>query len=117
MEKNENYSVYSICGLLYIDWICIPIYEHFVLWDTYFVTLNIRNSRSALNTDRPNEPPLTADHTTSNIEPMMTTQSKRLNAESKYIRMPNAYILMNISIINSMRNTYSDTSEKNAFQN
>lgn len=75
----------------------------------YFVTLNIRNSRRALSTDRPKDPPLTADHTTSNIEPMMTTQSKRLNAESKYIRIPSAYILMNISAMKSNRNTYSET--------
>jgi hypothetical protein len=76
--------------------------------DTYLVTLNIRNSRSALSTDRPNEPPLTADQTTSNMDPMMTTQSNRLNAESKYIRMPSAYILMNISAMKSIRNTYSE---------
>lgn len=75
--------------------------------DQYFVTLNIRSKRRALNTDKPNDPPLTADQTTSNIEPEMTTQSKRLKADSKYILGPRAYILMNISNINNPRNTNS----------
>lgn len=65
--------------------------------DQYFVTLNIRKSRSARNTDNPNEPPFTSDQITSKIDPLMTTQSKRLNEDSKYIRGPSAYILMNIS--------------------
>lgn len=51
--------------------------------DQYLVTLKMRNSRSARSTDRPNEPPLTSDQITSNIEPLMTTQSKRLNDDSK----------------------------------
>lgn len=51
--------------------------------DQYFVTLNIRRSLRALNTDRPKEPPLTSDQITSKIEPVMTTQSKRLKADSK----------------------------------
>lgn len=51
--------------------------------DQYFVTLNIRNSLNALSTDKPNDPPFTSDQTTSKIEPDMTTQSKRLNADSK----------------------------------
>lgn len=58
--------------------------------DQYFVTLNILNNLSALKTDKPNDPPLTADHTTSNIEPLITTQSNRLNDDSKYIRGPKA---------------------------
>lgn len=75
--------------------------------DQYFVTLNIRSNRRALNTDKPNDPPFTADHTTSKIEPEITTQSKRLNADSKYILGPRAYILMNISIMKSPKNTNS----------
>lgn len=51
--------------------------------DQYFVTLNILRSRRALSTDKPKEPPLTLDHITSKIEPVMTTQSKRLKADSK----------------------------------
>lgn len=50
---------------------------------TYFVTLNILNNRRALRTDSPNEPDFTADHTTSKMDPHITTQSKRLNADSK----------------------------------
>lgn len=49
----------------------------------YFVTLNILNKRNARRTERPNEPDLTADHITSNIEPQITTQSKRLKLDSK----------------------------------
>lgn len=51
--------------------------------DQYFVTLNIRNRRNARNTENPNDPPLSSDHTTSKIDPHMTTQSKRLNDDSK----------------------------------
>lgn len=51
--------------------------------DQYEVTLNIRRSRSARNTDSPNESSFRADQITSNIEPNITTQSKRLNADSK----------------------------------
>lgn len=51
--------------------------------DQYLVTLNILKSLSALNTDNPNDPPLTSDHMTSNMDPDMTTQSKRLKADSK----------------------------------
>lgn len=65
--------------------------------DQYLVTLNIRSKRRARSTDRPNEPPFNSDQITSNIEPLMTTQSKRLNDDSKYMRGPKAYILMNIS--------------------
>lgn len=75
--------------------------------DQYLVTLKIRRRRRARRTEKPNEPPLICDQTTSNIDPQMTTQSKRLNEDSKYIRGPSAYILTNISIINSPRNTYS----------
>lgn len=75
--------------------------------DQYLVTLNMRNNRSARNTDKPNEPPFQCVHRISNNEPKMTTQSNRLNADSKYFRGPSAYIFMNISIINSAKNTYS----------
>lgn len=71
--------------------------------DQYLVTLKIRRSLSARSTDNPKEPPLTADHITSNIDPVITTQSKRLNADSKYIRGPRAYILTNISNIKRPR--------------
>lgn len=85
---------------------CVSLYNGHLF--TYLVTLNIRNSRRALSTENPKEPPLKNDHMTSNMEPTMTTQSKRLNAESKYIRMPSAYILMNISAMKSTRKTYSE---------
>lgn len=75
--------------------------------DQYLVTLKIRNRRRARNTDKPKEPPFTSDQITSKIEPLMTTQSKRLKDDSKYIRGPKAYILMNISDMNRPRNTYS----------
>lgn len=83
--------------------------------DQYFVTLNIRSKRRALNTDNPNDPPFTSDHITSNIEPDITTQSNLLKADSKYILGPSAYILIIISIINSPKNTYSATSERNKY--
>jgi len=51
--------------------------------DQYLVTLKMRSNRRARSTDRPNEPPLTSDQITSNIEPLMTTQSNRLNDDSK----------------------------------
>ena len=51
--------------------------------DQYLVTLKIRSSRSARNTDKPKEPPFTSDQMTSKIDPLMTTQSKRLNDDSK----------------------------------
>lgn len=75
--------------------------------DQYLVTLKMRRSRKALSTDNPNEPPLSSDQITSKIDPLMTTQSKRLNDDSKYIRGPSAYILINISHMNNPRNTYS----------
>lgn len=75
--------------------------------DQYFVTLKMRSRRKARSTDRPNDPPFTSDHITSNIEPDITTQSKRLKADSKYILGPKAYILINISIMKRPRNTYS----------
>lgn len=80
--------------------------------DQYLVTLKILSKRKARRTERPKEPPFTSDHITSNIEPDMTTQSKRLNDDSKYILGPNAYIFMNISIMNKPRNTNSAKSEK-----
>ena len=52
-----------------------------------------------------------ADQTTSKIEPLMTTQSKRLNEDSKYILGPKAYILISISDINRPRNINSAKSE------
>lgn len=58
--------------------------------DQYLVTLNILSKRKALNTERPNDPPLTADQITSKIEPLMTTQSNRLKDDSKYILGPSA---------------------------
>lgn len=51
--------------------------------DQYLVTLNIRSNLRARNTDNPKEPPFTSDQITSKIEPVMTTQSKRLKADSK----------------------------------
>lgn len=51
--------------------------------DQYLVTLKIRRRRKARRTEKPNDPPLIWDHTTSNIDPQMTTQSKRLNEDSK----------------------------------
>lgn len=75
--------------------------------DQYLVTLKIRSKRSARSTDKPNEPPFQCVQMISNNEPKMTTQSKRLNADSKYFRGPSAYILIHISIIKSAKNTYS----------
>lgn len=83
----------------------------------YFVTLNILNKRNARRTERPNEPDLTADHITSNIEPNITTQSKRLKLDSKYILGPSAYILINISHINSPRNINSVRSKRQCINN
>lgn len=51
--------------------------------DQYFVTLKMRSSRKALSTDKPNEPPFSSDQITSKMDPLMTTQSKRLNEDSK----------------------------------
>lgn len=49
----------------------------------YLVTLKILRSRRARRTEKPKEPDFTADQITSNIEPEMTTQSKRLKLDSK----------------------------------
>lgn len=49
----------------------------------YFVTLNILRSLRARRTERPNEPDFNADHITSNIDPIITTQSNRLKLDSK----------------------------------
>lgn len=73
----------------------------------YLVTLNILRSRRARRTERPNEPDFTADQITSNIEPQITTQSNLLKLDSKYMRGPRAYTFMNISHMNSPRNTNS----------
>lgn len=51
--------------------------------DQYLVTLKMRSRRNARNTDNPKDPPFTSDQITSKIEPLMTTQSKRLNDDSK----------------------------------
>lgn len=75
--------------------------------DQYLVTLNMRNKRSARNTDKPNDPPFQCVQIISKSEPKMTTQSKRLNADSKYFRGPNAYILIHISNMKRAKNTYS----------
>lgn len=75
--------------------------------DQYLVTLNMRSNRSARNTDKPNEPPFQCVQIISNKEPKITTQSKRLNADSKYFRGPSAYIFNHISIIKRAKNTYS----------
>lgn len=81
-----------------------PLHTHTL---TYFVTLNILSSLRALRTDSPNDPDFRLCQITSKIDPLITTQSKRLKADSKYIRGPNAYILMNISIINSPKKPHS----------
>mgnify|MGYP006970971983 CR=1 FL=1 len=85
--------------------------KHF-FFSTYLVTLNIRNKRSARKTEKPNEPPLNSDHITSNIEPIMTIQSKRLNADEKYSFKPSAYIFINISQLNKPRKTNSAISNQ-----
>lgn len=81
----------------------------FLKLDQYLVTLKIRSRRRARRTENPKEPDLTADQMTSNIEPNMTTQSKRLKLDSKYIRGPSAYIFISISDMKSPRNTNSVT--------
>lgn len=73
----------------------------------YLVTLKIRRSLRARRTERPKEPDFTSDQITSKIDPEMTTQSKRLKLESKYVRGPSAYTFMNISNMNRARNTNS----------
>lgn len=55
----------------------------FLSEDQYFVTLKMRSRRKARSTESPKDPPLTSDQITSNIEPDITTQSKRLKADSK----------------------------------
>lgn len=56
--------------------------------DQYDVTLNTRSKRKARNTERPNVSSLKCDQTTSNMDPVITIQSKRLNADSKCFRSP-----------------------------
>lgn len=46
-------------------------------------TLNILSNLKALSTDNPKDPPFTALHITSKIDPEITTQSNRLKADSK----------------------------------
>lgn len=79
--------------------------------DQYFVTLKILKRRKARRTESPNDPPLTSDQITSKIDPLITTQSKRLNDDSKYILGPRAYIFINISHMKRPRNKYSVTSK------
>lgn len=80
----------------------------FLSEDQYLVTLNILSSRSALSTDRPKElSGLNSDQITSKMDPEMTTLSKRLNEDSKYIRGPSAYTLINISNMNRPKKPYS----------
>ena len=81
---------------------------------TYTVTLNIRSSLKALNTDKPKEPAfgLKCDHITSKTLPEITMQSKRLNEAWKYTFGPKAHIRKNISKMNRPRNTYSVQSVK-----
>lgn len=74
---------------------------------TYLVTLNILSNRKARNTERPKDPDLKADQMTSNIEPLITTQSKRLKEDSKYILGPRAYIFISISDMNRHKNINS----------
>ena len=61
----------------------ICYYAEKILDIAYLVTLKTRSNRRALSTDRPNDPDLNADQITSKIEPLITTQSKRLNEDSK----------------------------------
>lgn len=71
------------------------------------MTLNILNNLKALNTDRPKDSDLNADHMTSNMEPEITTQSNRLNDDSKYCLGPKAYNFIIISDMNRPRNINS----------
>ena len=90
---------------------CISILQNetILMLYTYFVTLKIRKSLRALNTDKPKEPAfgLKCDHITSKTLPEITMQSKRLNEAWKYILGPKAHILKNISKMNKQRKTYS----------
>lgn len=56
--------------------------------DQYAVILNMRNKRSARSTDNPNESVVKYVHTISKSDPNITIQSKRLNADSKYLCGP-----------------------------
>ena len=59
----------------------ISIIKYLSLCFTYTVTLKIRKSLRALNTDKPKEPAfgLKCDHMSSKTLPEITMQSKRLN--------------------------------------
>ena len=83
-------------------------------FSTYTVTLNIRSSLKALNTDKPKEPAfgLKCDHITSKTLPEITMQSKRLKEAWKYTFGPKAHIRKNISKMNRPRKTYSVQSVK-----
>ena len=56
-------------------------FKFYIFKLTYTVTLKIRKSLKALNTDKPKEPAfgLKCDHMTSKTLPEITMQSKRLN--------------------------------------
>lgn len=77
----------------------------------YDVSLKIRRSLSALITEIPNDPPYTSAQITSAADPTMTTQSKRLNLDAKYVLDPIAKSFKSISTTKIPRNTNSAYSE------
>lgn len=77
------FTAYTLAYLIYTYYTYLKRHRKAANERTYFVTLNILNSRRALRTDSPNEPDFTADHMTSKIEPQITTQSNLLKADSK----------------------------------
>lgn len=78
MENEKQRKIISSASKLWLNW-----YTARMLDKTYLVTLKTRSNRRALSTERPKEPDLNADQITSKIEPLMTTQSNRLNEDSK----------------------------------
>ena len=117
--KNDEYSKKSFCVSSYANVVFWGSYDlcywHLyplcctTFWSSYFVTLKMRKSLKALRTDNPNDP---ANGTrlvqqTSTTLPRITMQSNRLNADSKYIRGPKAYIRTTISVIKRPKNTNS----------
>ena len=109
----------------YLKWKCLSFFSIWIqIWylvlkliltfSTYTVTLNIRSSLKALNTDKPKEPAfgLKCDHITSKTLPEITMQSKRLKEAWKYTFGPKAHIRKNISKMNRPRKTYSVQSVK-----
>lgn len=109
IQAQSHTSCFDITKALHFTFISLSMkhYDELKRLRTYFVTLNILSSLRALRTDSPNDPDLRLCQITSKIDPLITTQSKRLKADSKYIRGPNAYILMNISIIKSPKKPHS----------